>query len=187
MPSPIAHSLAGTATWAAMDRRRRIALFVLAVLVANLPDLDFLPGLLVGDANRFHHAFSHSLGALVVVSLAAAGVARLLGANVRAALSISVVAYASHLLLDMLAVDTRAPYGIPALWPLSNAYFLSPVSFFLDVRRSADPSRFWISLFSNHNLHAVLREVVILGGILLGILLARRSCKSTEPAIRGSD
>src|SRR4029450_4324861 len=37
-----------------------------AVLFANAPDLDFLPGLAVGDPDAFHRGVTHTLGAAVV-------------------------------------------------------------------------------------------------------------------------
>src|ERR1044071_7547790 len=63
MPSPVGHSLAGLIAYQiapeidGMARGRVVALYLLA---ANAPDLDFLPGLIVGDPNRFHHGISHS-------------------------------------------------------------------------------------------------------------------------------
>lgn len=174
MPSPIAHSLAGTISWMATGKTLRGSWLVLAVFVANLPDLDFLPGLLVQNANRFHHGITHSLGALVVVVAVVAAVARWRHSPVRPLVTLAALAYGSHLVLDMLAVDTRPPFGIPLFWPLHGAYVLSPLPLFLDVRRAADPSLFWVSLFSRHNFLAVMRESLLLGGALAASLAVHR-------------
>ena len=34
----------------------------------NAPDLDFIPGLILGRPNLYHHGISHSLGAAVIFS-----------------------------------------------------------------------------------------------------------------------
>lgn len=73
MPSPILHS----AVAAALARRAREAfsprLCALSAAAAVLPDLDLLPGVLVGDPDRFHHRHSHSVPfALALAGLCAA-------------------------------------------------------------------------------------------------------------------
>src|SRR6266540_3200703 len=73
MPSPIGHSIMGyiiygsTTKPVAGKRWRRLGLYL---LIANAADLDFLPGLLIGDPNRYHHGISHSLGFAVLIALA---------------------------------------------------------------------------------------------------------------------
>ena len=44
-----------------------LALYLFA---ANAPDLDFIPGFLIGDPNRYHHGVSHSIGFAVLFALA---------------------------------------------------------------------------------------------------------------------
>jgi hypothetical protein len=71
VPSPIAHSLIGLAIGVAALRPRgkpaRVTLRTRALpllgfaALANAPDLDFVPGLLAGDLNRYHHGPSHSM------------------------------------------------------------------------------------------------------------------------------
>lgn len=80
MPLPVGHSLAGGALWAAGDSRpgvwagwKRLAL---AVFIANAPDLDMIPGILMGDPDRFHHGPSHSLGFALLAAVIATLVAR---------------------------------------------------------------------------------------------------------------
>ena len=72
MPSPVGYSLVGLIIYRVTNRPRgawpwqRIGLYT---LIANAPDLDFLPGLLVGDLSRFHHGPSHSIGFAVLVGV----------------------------------------------------------------------------------------------------------------------
>ena len=96
-------------------------------------DLDFLPGLVVGDPARFHNAFTHSfafagaVGALLALARPAdRGRWMILGA----------MAFASHLLLDYLTFDDSPPFGIPLYWPWSSSRFTSAAPVFDNVVRS---------------------------------------------------
>ncbi|HET7322305.1 MAG TPA: metal-dependent hydrolase, partial [Longimicrobiaceae bacterium] len=85
--------------------------WVVGGTLAVLPDVDFGIGLLLGHASAYHGTFTHSVLAVVVVSLIAAAVAGkgwgfLTGA-----------AYASHLAVDLL--DDRGRTNVLLGWPLS--------------------------------------------------------------------
>jgi len=78
--SPIAHTFAGFWTFLilAAQLKTRLAaqwsqwlprLGVLIVL-ANLPDLDFLPVCFDRNAKNLHHSFTHSLTFAILISLA---------------------------------------------------------------------------------------------------------------------
>src|SRR5262245_58069994 len=65
MSSPFGHSTMGYIIYRATPRPGglpRCRLVVLYLFAANAPDLDFLPGFLVGDPNLYHHGVSHSIG-----------------------------------------------------------------------------------------------------------------------------
>lgn len=158
MATPVGHMLAGAS--AAVGLRpegptsRRLAV---GGLLGASADLDFVPGLLLGDPARFHHGPSHSLGfALLVAALLWVLVSRdrwrwaLVGSG----------AYATHLLLDFLTVDPSSPVGIPLLWPLSDAYLISPVTPLPRVLHSS------VSVLNPHNVGVALLEVVLFGGLL---------------------
>jgi len=106
----------------------RPALLLAAVALANGPDLDFLPGLVMGHAGAYHRGVTHTLAAVgavgAAVALAAGFGGRRRAVVVRAAWA--ALLYASHLLLDYLTVDAVPPYGGRFLWPLSGAYYLAP-------------------------------------------------------------
>ena len=152
MSTPLGHSLAGAAVGLLLARGvdpRRAAVAGAAVAIA--PDLDFIPGLLIGDPGRFHHAVSHSVIAAVVVA-AAAGVATRRWA--RWALLVF-LAYCTHLALDYLTVDDSEPHGIPLLWPLSPRTFVAADPPFERVLHSN------ISVLNLHNLEVAARELLI--------------------------
>jgi membrane-bound metal-dependent hydrolase YbcI (DUF457 family) len=176
MPLPIGHSLAGIA-W----QRARPGFFfrsgwldaIAFILLSNLPDADFLPGILRGQPNLYHHGIFHSLGAALVV--AAIGAALLYPRRRRFlfhAAGIFLVFY-SHLLLDFFSLDTVAPYGLPLLWPFSSRYFIAAKPFFINIVRSSESGDFFISLFNRHNLAAALREILVLGGLAAFMALLR--------------
>jgi membrane-bound metal-dependent hydrolase YbcI (DUF457 family) len=170
MPTPIGHALAGITVGClvlagraprASGRVRRdwIRPVALVAMLGAAPDLDFLAGV--------HSAYTHSLGAMLVVGLAAA--ALITTHRIIAAVAAS-VAYGSHIALDWLGTDTVAPYGIMALWPLSSDYFLSDRFVFLAICREYRLGECWL-----HNGSALLRELVFLTPpALLAISLLRR-------------
>lgn len=131
MPTSVAHIIGGYAALEAgtdASARRGIFFLVLVIFAANLPDLDFLPGVLAGDAGLFHRGASHSLlAALIVAAVAGWGLGSRLGGFRRVA-GWTFLAYASHLLLDTLVPDaTGATAGIPLLWPLIGGELGLPI------------------------------------------------------------
>lgn len=125
-----------------------------AILLANLPDVDYLPGLLAGDLNRYHHLHTHTLGWVAVTSLAAWWIWRSVAASrPRGLLLLAGALGLSHLVADLFSADGRPPYGIMALWPLSDAYFISPHTLFWRLRKATV-----LDMFQWHNVQAVLVE-----------------------------
>jgi inner membrane protein len=159
VPLPVAHSAAGLATYllfrtespADSAPKKQLSLALLAVIVANLPDLDFLPGLIIDQPAKFHHGPSHSLLVGIITGILVYLVARPFFSEIskRRLLLIFLIAGISHTLLDFLAVDTSFPYGVPLFWPFSEIYQISTVPIFLDVIRVDDSnqSALCVSLF----------------------------------------
>jgi len=192
MPSPVAHSLMGFIIYGissmsvAVQQRRLIPLFLLA---ANAADLDFLPGLLIGDANRYHHGVSHSIGFAIIFALVFSLFPILLKRDASwrwRNVPILFGLYCSHIGLDYFATDGSFPHGVAVFWPLSGKYYISPIAFFLDIRRSPSALEFVPSLFSLHNLWAVSLEVLLLFPfallILFKLLGGRVYRRTTEPS-----
>jgi membrane-bound metal-dependent hydrolase YbcI (DUF457 family) len=171
MPSPVGHALGGIAAGGAVahDRLgwRQAALFGVLGL---LPDLDLLVGL--------HSTYTHSIGAATLIGVLAALVpdrtrARWSGAG-RASFALAcAAAYGSHVLLDWLGSDSTPPIGIMALWPFSSAFYQSDLNVFGAISR-----RYWLVTFWIMNLTAALREIVLLGPLVLLIAWLRRLTSS---------
>lgn len=131
-------------------------------LLAALPDIDLLAGV--------HREPTHSITATAIVGLVAWLVARRAGRTRATRIAVAcAAAYGSHVLLDWLAQDSSAPFGIMALWPFSRAYYESNLDLFLAVSRRYYQG--WT--FVRQNLLALGRELVILVPILTLIIWMR--------------
>jgi inner membrane protein len=192
MPTPVGHALAGLATaWVAdalapLPRRptaeagvkRTFAalgggLALACVVLAASPDLDILTGT--------HRAASHSLGAALVVGLGAALVARRWQLPVLRTAVTCGAAYATHVLLDWLGMDSAPPYGIVALWPASSAYYTSGADLFLEISR-----RYWkADEFIVGNLESLAWELLILGPIAAAAWWLRARTRRRGQGTRG--
>jgi len=169
VPSPLAHALAGLAVHIATapadqiaDRRRALV----TIGGALAPDLDFAWKLV--DGVNHHQAQGHSLGvglllaALVAAVAAGRGAPRPLGLGLAALLG-----WGSHLLLDLMNVDTNPPIGLMALWPFSAGYYKSPWPVFLDIGRTLN----WRTV--RHDTLAIAWEVLVLGLVLVAVWRVR--------------
>jgi len=192
VPSPILHTGAGIALALLARRRpaapdapspppaRTLAFHGFAVVVSSLPDLDYIPGLAIGQLNAFHQGPTHSLAAVTAAALVLAAVPplrRLVGVPSAARLFAFVwLLLLVHLLLDLFTQDFRPPIGIPLFWPFADA----------PVHASFSPLLFpaWkkmalSDLFCAANLRPVLAET--LSALLLLIpafLLSRRATRA---------
>jgi len=187
MSTPLGHSLLGLiagqlVTPAPNQPHRHWLLF--CVIAGNAADLDFLPGLLTGDLNRYHHQASHSI---VAALLAGVLVWRLLAGRSdqasRAGL-MTTLAYGSHLLADYVTADYRPPLGIPLFWPFSPDYFLSPYILLDGVKHGVPGDSSLTSLLqalSWHNLQLLLLEAVFfLPPLLLLSWWRKRNCNCAQ-------
>ncbi|MEL6765151.1 MAG: metal-dependent hydrolase [Cyanobacteria bacterium J06607_6] len=143
MATPVGHTLAGYLVYRLMPPRlkqssSRVGLWG-AIAIANLPDLDFLPGLLTGDAFAFHRRGSHTLIAAVLAGCLVAIGLRLARRWVPKTLQLSpsqmsqcgvwaTAIYLVHLGLDFVMADRIPPYGLQLLWPFTDAFLISPVA-----------------------------------------------------------
>jgi inner membrane protein len=168
MPSPVGHILGGVAVYLAGTSRASRSRIVLTVTLLGsiCPDFDFLPGIAMGNMSAFHHGISHSLtfavlfGAIVFVFVRRVEKALAVQASILAAL-----AYASHVILDFVAVN-EGTRGVPVLWPLSDeklGYSLHLFGYFQysDIRHGIASVVRW------ENLVPVLRELTVIGSLVL--------------------
>ncbi len=123
MPTPIGHSLAGyaaarlTRVQLGSNERR---LFLIAAAFGVLPDV--LGQLTERFEGAAQHGFSHSIAAMLLVSLVAAGVARLAGWRFWPVLLFVGAAYGSHLVADLLRPPLGPTSGEQLFWPLPPRY-----------------------------------------------------------------
>ncbi|MGD8327948.1 MAG: metal-dependent hydrolase [Acidobacteriota bacterium] len=196
MPLPVAHSLAGVAVYKGLDADGTLFTWprlLLAVFIANAPDLDMIPGILMGEPNRYHHVgFSHSGLFALAVALAAGLFARATGkywpvagrrlsAAAGTALMVALLML-SHLLLDALTGDSRPPIGIPMWWPVSDAP-LHLYDWFPHVAKlggTGGPLRFVGSLLNSHNLYAATWEFLTLAPLIALIAWWRKRHERPE-------
>jgi inner membrane protein len=135
-------------------------------LLAASPDLDlFAPALIQ------HRTVTHSVGAVVLVTVLTAAVCWLAGrVSWRVTLTCG-AAYGSHILLDWLGRDPTPPFGIQALWPFTREWYISPLALFPATERRD----FLTAPSLATNAKAVLVDIAIMGS-LVGILwLTRRA------------
>ena len=126
-----AHSAAGYLAYEAIrpPDAHRPRLLAAAVALANAPDLDFIPGLLIGAPHAFHRGVTHTVLAAVLVGAAAVLIARRLRpASAWRIGCWAAATYGSHLLLDYLTVDVVPPAGAQFFWPFSDAYYIAPIT-----------------------------------------------------------
>ena len=155
MPSPVAHTLAGACVAAFACRRLPVArtLPVTAALIfaANIPDLDYLALVRGREAmERFHQGVFHSVGFVATATLPLALLLRKRLEFSHAWLLLAICGL-THLLLDLVVVDTKPPIGFPFFWPLSPERFHASFTLFPGIDRG--------SILSTRNLHQLLAEL----------------------------
>ena len=130
MPTPVGHLLAGAIIYRS-HREFNIRFFLGVMFFALLPDIDLLFGVFVGDPNRYHHQFTHSF-AFVIASGGIGGFIYARGLKKKTLISSAffISAGTSHVILDVLAVDKREPFGCPLWWPLSRKVYQEGEAFF---------------------------------------------------------
>jgi inner membrane protein len=170
MPTPIGHVLAGVAVALATDTVSpslwrpvsfKTGMAMLAALAA-LPDLDLI-------YPAIHRAFTHSVGSIVLVTIIGAVVTGWVTG--RRSIGIGVlcgVAWASHLVMDWLGVDPNPPFGIKALWPFSDGWFISSLQIFPGTERR---QVFSAAAFAT-NFYAVAVEIAILTPVVVALWAA---------------
>jgi membrane-bound metal-dependent hydrolase YbcI (DUF457 family) len=163
MPSPIGHALAGVAfVWSVEPQTDRRILATCAGLAA-LPDID----LLMPDA---HRAYTHSVGAVLLVTILAIAVTGKVTGRIQwRTVGLCAGAYATHLVLDWLAADNFAPYGIRALWPFGDGWYISGIDLF---RQTARRHLFTMSTLMT-NVKAIAQEIAILVPLVYALWLVR--------------
>ncbi len=188
MPFPIAHSLAGSTIYAGLDADGSLVSWrrlLLAVIIANAPDLDFIPGILIGIPHHFHQGATHSLTMVVLVAALAALVASvgrpwplMWKSKTKAVAGTALIVgllWASHMLLDLFTASWRRPSGLPLLWPFSDQRFHvgSWFPYVAKLPGRGDPATFFLSLLHPHNLWTLSVEFLTLAPLLMLVVWIR--------------
>lgn len=176
MATPYGHTLTALAAFRLRRkwsfRMLREPCFYLAVFSASAPDLDFLPGLFMGNEALFHHQAGHSIGAGLlfglIVLFVGRGASRSWGAAFQAACLGSGL-FLVHLVLDSLTHDANRPYGMQLFWPLSGDYYQAPWRIFLQVDRHP----FGWGILARA-IPGFIMETLVLGPLILLVSLVRR-------------
>ena len=118
MATPIGHSLAGYAVYCfcRMDKSHTRFSLLLSIAMANAPDLDFLPGSLMGKPALFHRGITHSVGFALAASAMIAGGYRLKRKYRAGLFNMCLFSCLSHLVQDLMCrIPTLCSLGIPAV------------------------------------------------------------------------
>ena len=174
MATPLGHSLVAGLLYFSGNRTYRVDLPLLLVygLFANGPDLDFLPGIIVGNPSAFHHGISHSLGFGILFTLVVSVILtrtwkRFAEFGFLRLILVGYLLYASHLLVDFMTLDNTAPFGQPIFWPVFQQYIHAPVYIFPNVLHSHDQ-------FSLHNVNVALREILIFAPLTAYLMVSNQ-------------
>jgi hypothetical protein len=117
--SPIAHSGIALLGWELASRRKNVFSLALFLAAANLPDVDFLLRIVLGRGRMpLHQYYTHNLAFVLL----GAGLMSLLLPAGRDRWGLVLVAL-SHLVLDVIVIDTVRPVGIRAFYPFSTALY----------------------------------------------------------------
>ena len=182
MPSPIGHSLIGAAVGAAFllrstpgslagimaEVRARLGLIIGCVLLANLPDVDLIPGLLTGDLNEFHRGYTHSVGWILLVGAGIWLLSRPFRPPARDLFSwwVITVVLLAHPVVDLFCEDRGEPVGILFWWPFSRRYIQGPVDVFPAMEKSSVAA-----VLTFDNVGPAIREALV-GTVFLAFVIA---------------
>ena len=195
MPSPIGHALAGAAiawsfrgtssTGGSTRRFTNWKLPVACAVCAALPDIDLL-------YMPTHRTATHSVPVAVLLTILAVVVTGWVNpirdwASRRFSVGTQTfvvglacgLAWSSHILLDWLGADANPPYGVQALWPVSDTWFFSGLNILPGTQRR-DPLSMRAMLI---NLRAAVQEIVLMGSVAAAVWWFRQ--RSSGPNHKG--
>jgi inner membrane protein len=167
MPSPIGHTLAGCAVALALippDMPQGWEGWAWCLISANLADIDFTPGLLVGNPRALHRGPSHSLLGAVVAAALGALLWTWSALPWPTRVELIFLAYGSHVGLDYFTPGRGVLLG----WPFSSRRSRAAHPWFLSA--TVRKTRHHVETRGGRRqfLRAIGREVLLLGpGIIL--------------------
>jgi membrane-bound metal-dependent hydrolase YbcI (DUF457 family) len=173
-----AHSAAGYLVYEAVRPAgpHRLGLLAASVLLAGAPDLDFVPGIVLGQPGMWHRGSTHTILAAVVVGAAVALGVRVFrrGSPALAAGLWAAAAYGTHLVVDCITADPRPPYGVQLFWPLSPVWVHAPVAPLREILvDGSSRAGFVTSLLRPGTLSAWLGDAAVLAAAVAGVHAVR--------------
>jgi membrane-bound metal-dependent hydrolase YbcI (DUF457 family) len=199
MPLPLGHTVTGYAFAAATGVRFRkhwVTALLFSVVVANLPDLDFIPGALADEPVLYHRTIAHTLPAALLCALIIGAVVTRFGKRFWEITLLGFLVYSSHLLADMVHFG-GGNIGVQILWPLDSGWYAIKTPLMdtyypaLHFVRGHDSAGFFASFFSFQFIRASVMQALLFVPLLLPAwwIRARRSAPSNEarPATRLAD
>jgi membrane-bound metal-dependent hydrolase YbcI (DUF457 family) len=190
MASPVFHGLAGAGFAYVLAGDGRLPLFpigrkavgfaCLAAVLACLPDVDYLPGIMRGDLNAVHQQITHGAAWVLLVSAGIwlAGRAWKPAWFGRRAAVLLLVLIGSHLAIDLVTEDRRAPYGIPLWAPFTDAPVHAPFALLPAWDKAT-----LAEVGSAANLRPLAIEGVAGGMLLAGCVIAKRGWTRRKTAL----
>ena len=175
MPLPLAHSVVGYAFAAASGvrfRRDTFTAVLFSLVVANLPDADFLPGALADHPSLYHRGIAHTLPAALICGLIIGAVMTRFGKRFWEIALLGTLVYSSHLLADMVYLG-GGNIGVQILWPLDHGWYVIETPFtteqtsWLRFKRGRDSAGFFASFFSFSFVRAVMLQALLFAPLLL--------------------
>lgn len=160
MPSPVAHSLMGYCGFTrtrepGSARWKTLGWFV---LFSNLPDLHYIPDLIVGEPQRFRYIFLHSFFFAAVVSMILYAVLSFVRNPRPGFWAVSCfLLYSLHVVMDYFTANRILPGGEALFWPAIRHPFTAPFYFFKDLQKDGLDQ-----IFSLENFVLIVREALVM-------------------------
>jgi hypothetical protein len=148
--SPVTHAAAGLLGWQTAADKKNLKTLAFFILLANLPDLDFVFYLLLGEkVVGLHQYYTHNVFFAGFTALVFWAFFK----TKKERLALLLVAF-SHLALDFLTIDGVPPIGFRLFFPLSGQLFNFGI--FPNLMKGT-----WAEVYSWHNLQVVCFEAAI--------------------------
>jgi membrane-bound metal-dependent hydrolase YbcI (DUF457 family) len=173
MPSPIGHTLAGCAVALALippGIPQAWEAWACCLISANLPDVDFIPGLLTGNPRAFHRGTSHTLVAAFIVAAIGASLWTWSAMPWLVRAGLIFVAYASHVGLDYFTPGRGLLMG----WPFSPRRYQAERPWFLSVTIWMARHHVKKRGMRWQNLRAIRREILLMSPVVIILALASK-------------
>jgi membrane-bound metal-dependent hydrolase YbcI (DUF457 family) len=174
MPLPLGHTVVGYSFAAATGirfRRDTWTAILFSLVVANLPDADFLPGALADEPGIYHRTIAHTLPAALLCGLIIGAVLTRFGRRFWEITFLGTLVYSSHLFADMVNFGA-GNIGVQILWPFDHGWYNIPTPLAgtdggpLVFHRGADSEGFFASFATWQFFRSMLLQALLFTPLL---------------------